>query len=105
MLVVLSVSCVQFSENFNWKLSCFPQLKGIEDIVGWRTSSIRRNSQLPKVFLLFSLQLPWEDSLSEKYPHVVYEEYSAGSRNDKCTDDSLLNDDSDLLEGKYHHFI
>ncbi|THU61299.1 hypothetical protein C4D60_Mb07t21830 [Musa balbisiana] len=42
----------------------------------------------------------WEDSLSEKYPHVVYEEYSAGSRNDKCTDDSLINGDCDLLEEK-----
>ncbi|CAL9772867.1 unnamed protein product [Musa acuminata subsp. burmannicoides] len=63
---------------------------GYDHIVGWRTSSIRRNSQLPK----------WEDSLSEKYPHVVYEEYSAGSRHDKCTDDSLINGDCDLLEEK-----
>ncbi|XP_010258786.1 PREDICTED: putative lipase YOR059C [Nelumbo nucifera] len=39
---------------------------GYDHIVGWRTSSIRRNSELPK----------WEDSLSDKYPHIVYEEYS-----------------------------
>ncbi|GAY60271.1 hypothetical protein CUMW_200650 [Citrus unshiu] len=37
----------------------------IIDIVGWRTSSIRRNSELPK----------WEDSLDEKYPHIVYHEH------------------------------
>ncbi|KAL8049955.1 hypothetical protein ABFX02_06G052100 [Erythranthe guttata] len=37
---------------------------GYDHIVGWRTSSIRRNSELPK----------WEDSVDEKYPHVVYEE-------------------------------
>ncbi|XP_047938548.1 putative lipase C4A8.10 [Salvia hispanica] len=37
---------------------------GYDNIVGWRTSSIRRNSELPK----------WEDSVHEKYPHVVYEE-------------------------------
>ncbi|URE14093.1 serine esterase family protein [Musa troglodytarum] len=61
---------------------------GYDHVVGWRTSSIRRSSQLPK----------WEDSLSAKYPHVVYEEYSAGSRYDKCTDDSLIHGDCDLLE-------
>ncbi|WOL05627.1 lipase [Canna indica] len=61
---------------------------GYDHIVGWRTSSIRRNSELPK----------WENSLSEKYPHIVYEEYSAGSRNDKCMDDSLVIDSCDLLE-------
>lgn len=36
-----------------------------DHIVGWRTSCIRRMSELPK----------WEDSLNEKYPHIVYEEY------------------------------
>ncbi|KAL8552480.1 hypothetical protein ACS0TY_001245 [Phlomoides rotata] len=35
-----------------------------DHIVGWRTSSIRRNSELPK----------WENMVNEKYPHVVYEE-------------------------------
>ncbi|XP_052186538.1 lipid droplet phospholipase 1 isoform X2 [Diospyros lotus] len=38
---------------------------GYDHIVGWRTSSIRRNSELPK----------WDDSLNEKYPHIVYEEH------------------------------
>ncbi|XP_065871825.1 lipid droplet phospholipase 1 [Euphorbia lathyris] len=37
---------------------------GYDHIVGWRTSSIRRNNELPK----------WEDNVNEKYPHVVYEE-------------------------------
>ncbi|KAJ8513657.1 hypothetical protein OPV22_004091 [Ensete ventricosum] len=63
---------------------------GYDHIVGWRTSCIRRNSELPK----------WEDSSSEKYPHIVYEEYSAGSRNDKCPSDSFMNDDCDVLEEK-----
>ncbi|CAO2820967.1 unnamed protein product [Amaranthus hypochondriacus] len=38
---------------------------GYDHIVGWRTSCIRRMSELPK----------WEDSLNEKYPHIVYEEF------------------------------
>ncbi|KAJ0100537.1 hypothetical protein Patl1_19801 [Pistacia atlantica] len=38
---------------------------GYDHIVGWRTSSIRRDSELPK----------WEDSLHEKYPHIVHEEH------------------------------
>lgn len=38
---------------------------GYDHIVGWRTSSIRRDNELPK----------WEDTLNEKYPHVVYEEH------------------------------
>ncbi|XP_010693741.2 putative lipase YDL109C [Beta vulgaris subsp. vulgaris] len=38
---------------------------GYDHIVGWRTSCIRRRSELPK----------WEDSLNEKYPHVVHEEF------------------------------
>ncbi|CAL1405577.1 unnamed protein product [Linum trigynum] len=38
---------------------------GYDHIVGWRTSSIRRNNELPK----------WEDCLNEKYPHVVHEEH------------------------------
>lgn len=38
---------------------------GYDHIVGWRTSSFRRASELPK----------WEDALDEKYPHIVYEEH------------------------------
>ncbi|XP_047333255.1 lipid droplet phospholipase 1-like [Impatiens glandulifera] len=38
---------------------------GYDHIVGWRTSSIRRDNELPN----------WEQSLNEKYPHIVYEEF------------------------------
>ncbi|XP_078438128.1 alpha/beta-Hydrolases superfamily protein isoform X2 [Wolffia australiana] len=41
---------------------------GYDHIVGWRTSSIRRHSELPE----------WAESMNEKYPHVVHEEYSEG---------------------------
>lgn len=60
-------------------------------IVGWRTSSIRRNSELPK----------WEDSINEKYPHIVYEEHSKGVDAEKCAEVAVVNDDSgdsDILE-------
>ncbi|KAK7344733.1 hypothetical protein VNO77_14714 [Canavalia gladiata] len=35
-----------------------------DHIVGWRTSSIRRDNELPK----------WKDTINDKYPHIVYEE-------------------------------
>jgi hypothetical protein len=42
--------------------------------------------------------LQWEESLSEKYPHIVHEEYSEEIDPDKCQD--LATDcDLDLLEG------
>ncbi|GMN41053.1 hypothetical protein TIFTF001_010262 [Ficus carica] len=41
---------------------------GYDHIVGWRTSSIRRNVELPK----------WVGTVDEKYPHVVYEERCKG---------------------------
>ncbi|XP_010941069.1 putative lipase C4A8.10 [Elaeis guineensis] len=63
---------------------------GYDHIVGWRTSSIRRNSELPT----------WEDSLNEKYPHIVYEELSKGTNFDQCEEDSVINSDSDELEEK-----
>ncbi|XP_072962290.1 lipid droplet phospholipase 1-like [Typha angustifolia] len=61
-----------------------------DHIVGWRTSSIRRNSELPER----------EDSLSEKYPHIVYEELSNGENVDKCTDFAGFTWDYQLLEEK-----
>lgn len=88
------------------------------DIVGWRTSSIRRNNELPKVYLLqificslyFGLLVEiyiaflvyqWEDTVNEKYPHIVYEErckaYDAEESNLTSTGDSSL----DKLEGIY----
>lgn len=39
-----------------------------DHIVGWRTSSIRRNIELPK----------WEGVPNENYPHIVYEERCKG---------------------------
>lgn len=38
-------------------------LTGYKDIVGWRTSSIRRQHELPKHHLLVK---------DEKYPHIVF---------------------------------
>ncbi|KAG5533670.1 hypothetical protein RHGRI_027751 [Rhododendron griersonianum] len=64
---------------------------GYDHMVGWRTASIRRNTELPK----------WEDSLNEKYPHIVYEEHCKAydtEVTEHC--DSMLteDDDSDKLE-------
>ncbi|KAJ0961879.1 hypothetical protein J5N97_029707 [Dioscorea zingiberensis] len=63
---------------------------GYDHVVGWRTSSIRRNSELPK----------WEDSLCEKYPHIVYEEKSEGKNGNQYAQDSNGEEDNcyDVLE-------
>lgn len=45
------------------------------------------------------LQLQWEDSLSEKYPHIVYEERSKAIDVDKTEQDLDISRDSDVLEG------
>ncbi|KQJ95038.1 putative lipase ROG1 [Brachypodium distachyon] len=60
-----------------------------DHIVGWRTSSIRRNTELPK----------WEESLCEKYPHIVHEEYSEEIEDERCQDSSS-DYDLDILEEK-----
>uniref|UniRef100_A0A0E0LR55 DUF676 domain-containing protein n=1 Tax=Oryza punctata TaxID=4537 RepID=A0A0E0LR55_ORYPU len=60
-----------------------------DHIVGWRTSSIRRKTELPK----------WEESISEKYPHIVHEEYSE-EFNDETCQNSATDCDSDILEEK-----
>lgn len=52
-----------------------------------------------------NLVMQWEDSLSEKYPHIVYEEHSKGTNTDQCKQDSVINCDSDELEGKYLIFL
>ncbi|XP_042509519.1 putative lipase ROG1 [Macadamia integrifolia] len=59
-----------------------------DHIVGWRTSSIRRARELPK----------WEDSLNEKYPHIVYEEYSKAKDGEPEQPISVEDEDSDTLE-------
>lgn len=59
---------------------------GHDHIVGWRTSSIRLNSELPK----------WVDSTSKIYPHVVYEELSKAETLNQCAD--LADTDNYMLE-------
>ncbi|AQK41683.1 alpha/beta-Hydrolases superfamily protein [Zea mays] len=59
------------------------------DIVGWRTSSIRRNNELP--------ELPV--SSSDKYPHIVHEEHSEETDDDKWQD-CMAECDMDVLEEK-----
>ncbi|MED6174006.1 hypothetical protein PIB30_064890 [Stylosanthes scabra] len=59
---------------------------GYDHIVGWRTSCIRRDSELPK----------WEESLNEKYPHVVYEEHCKALDADQY--DSAEDNGSDKIE-------
>lgn len=60
-----------------------------DHIVGWRTSSIRRNTELPELPVLSS----------EKYPHIVHEEYSEEIDDDKCQD-RMTECDMDVLEEK-----
>ncbi|KAL1816316.1 hypothetical protein DCAR_0520698 [Daucus carota subsp. sativus] len=67
---------------------------GYDHIVGWRTSSIRRAVELPK----------WEDSVNEKYPHVVYEELckACDAEQDEpmsAEADSLDNIEEELVTG------
>ncbi|XP_047264420.1 lipid droplet phospholipase 1 isoform X3 [Capsicum annuum] len=67
---------------------------GYDHIVGWRTSSIRRNNELPK----------WEDSLNEKYPHIVYQEHckACDSEQGECVvkeDDCLDKLEEELVTG------
>lgn len=90
------------------------------DIVGWRTSSIRRNSELPKVLsriCQFSSRFPvlyllalvwrasplcggqWEGSLDEKYPHIVYEEHCKACDAEQLESNSTEEEGSDKLEG------
>ncbi|KAF5732278.1 putative lipase ROG1 isoform X1 [Tripterygium wilfordii] len=61
---------------------------GYDHIVGWRTSSIRRNSELPQ----------WESSLDEKYPHIVYQEHCKASDIEQCELVSAEDDGGDKLE-------
>jgi hypothetical protein len=41
----------------------------------------------------------WEDSLNEKYPHVVYEEHCKANDDEQCEPPSIENKGSDKLEG------
>ncbi|XP_004239985.1 lipid droplet phospholipase 1-like [Solanum lycopersicum] len=67
---------------------------GYDHVVGWRTSSIRRNNELPK----------WEDSFNEKYPHIVYEEHCKACEGEQGEsvvkeDDSLDKLEEELVTG------
>ncbi|KAB2053714.1 hypothetical protein ERO13_A12G196600v2 [Gossypium hirsutum] len=60
-----------------------------DHIVGWRTSSIRRDGELPK----------WEETLNETYPHIVYEEHCKACDADQHETISIEDDgSSDKLE-------
>ncbi|CAM8888262.1 unnamed protein product [Rhodiola kirilowii] len=61
-----------------------------DHIVGWRTSSIRRNTELPK----------WEPEqcVDEKYPHVVFEEHCKAYDADICEAVSGVDDGCDKIE-------
>ncbi|KAH7537791.1 hypothetical protein FEM48_Zijuj03G0130700 [Ziziphus jujuba var. spinosa] len=61
---------------------------GYDHIVGWRTSSIRRDNELPK----------WEGVVNEKYPHVVYEERCKGYDAEQSETTTVEDDGSDELE-------
>uniref|UniRef100_A0A453P7I6 DUF676 domain-containing protein n=2 Tax=Aegilops tauschii subsp. strangulata TaxID=200361 RepID=A0A453P7I6_AEGTS len=61
---------------------------GYDHIVGWRTSSIRGASELPK----------WVDSTSKVYPHIVYEELSKAETLDQCADVADMDKDNCTLE-------
>ncbi|CAN1241842.1 Putative lipase ROG1 [Linum perenne] len=92
---------------------------GYDHIVGWRTSSIRRNNELPKAVLEFSnmffsfaasqcchvqlnyvfvVLLQWEECLNEKYPHVVHEEHCKASDTDEADIVSTVDDKPDKIE-------
>ncbi|PSS34380.1 Lipase [Actinidia chinensis var. chinensis] len=79
--------CIRFIQTPSGILKCW--LRSIfSDIVGWRTSSIRRNSELPK----------WEDYLNDKYPHIVYEEHCKAHDIEQCEPIVMEDDGSDKLE-------
>ncbi|KAM0885036.1 hypothetical protein ACQ4PT_030593 [Festuca glaucescens] len=61
---------------------------GYDHIVGWRTSSIRGCSELPK----------WVDSTSKIYPHIVYEELSKAESIDQSADIAVVDKDNYTLE-------
>ncbi|KAJ9164016.1 hypothetical protein P3X46_023634 [Hevea brasiliensis] len=61
---------------------------GYDHIVGWRTSSIRRDNKLPK----------WEDYVNEKYPHIVYEERCKASDAEQSDLVTIEDNYSDKLE-------
>ncbi|KAJ6393380.1 hypothetical protein OIU77_022777 [Salix suchowensis] len=61
---------------------------GYDNIVGWRTSSIRRNYELPK----------WEDYVNKEYPHIVYKEHCKACDAEQSELISTEDDGLDKLE-------
>ncbi|GLT39859.1 hypothetical protein SLA2020_140260 [Shorea laevis] len=61
-----------------------------DHIVGWRTSCIRLDNELPK----------WEENFIGKYPHIVYEEHCKACDADQAESISAEDDGSDKLEGE-----
>lgn len=61
---------------------------GYDHIVGWRTASIRRHTELPK----------WDETLNEKYPHIVYEEHCKACESEESEPMSTEYEGSDRLE-------
>ncbi|KAF6149918.1 hypothetical protein GIB67_008639 [Kingdonia uniflora] len=74
----------------NVAFDIFSLIKCYKDIVGWRTASIRRDSELPQL----------SDSLNEKYPHIVYEERCKENDDGKCSPIAIAvkYDCSEILE-------
>ncbi|KAJ1280258.1 hypothetical protein BS78_04G217200 [Paspalum vaginatum] len=62
---------------------------GHDHIVGWRTSSIRQDSELPK----------WVDSSNKIYPHIVYEELSKAEAPDQFAETDSCTLEEHLLRG------
>ncbi|KAL3834680.1 hypothetical protein ACJIZ3_009416 [Penstemon smallii] len=64
-----------------------------DHMVGWRTSSIRRNSELPK----------WVDCVDEKYPHIVFEECCkpcVGEKYESTSEDDVFDElEEELING------
>ncbi|KAJ1693272.1 hypothetical protein LUZ63_009970 [Rhynchospora breviuscula] len=64
-----------------------------DQVVGWRTSSIRRKDELPKI----------DKCINEKYPHVVHEEYveakEGGTYEDLTSDDDFETMEEKMVNG------
>ncbi|ONM04414.1 alpha/beta-Hydrolases superfamily protein [Zea mays] len=70
-------------------LTCF-QLTKQTDMVGWRTSSIRRQHELPKHRLLVR---------DEKYPHIVYVEKEVTDNNETKAHADHYDPEEEMIRG------
>ncbi|XP_078173471.1 putative lipase ROG1 [Carex rostrata] len=60
-----------------------------DQVVGWRTSSIRRKNELPQL----------DSHINKKYPHIVHEEYTEAKDSGPC-EDLTSADDFETMEEK-----